>query len=221
MSEPVIKATDVHKSFGTLEILKGISLEVYPGEIVAIVGASGAGKTTLLQILGTLDQPDSGSVIIDGIATQELKGDEQADFRNKHIGFVFQQHQLLPEFTAQENVAIPAMIAGKGKQEAIAEANRLLESLGLGDRLTHKPAALSGGEKQRVAVARALINKPSLIFADEPTGALDSENKEELHAIFRHLQQETGQTFVIVSHDPTITDIANRSIRLQDGKVVE
>lgn len=221
MSEPVIKAIELHKSFGALEILKGISLEVFPGEIVAIVGASGAGKTTLLQILGTLDSPDSGSIIIDGVPTLDLKGDAQADFRNKHIGFVFQQHQLLPEFTAQENVAIPAMIAGQSKKAAIQEADRLLTSLGLADRLTHKPAALSGGEKQRVAVARALINKPSLIFADEPTGALDSENKEELHAIFKQLQQEMGQTFVIVSHDPTITNIAHRTIRLQDGRVVE
>lgn len=221
MNELIIKATNLHKSFGALEILKGISLEVYAGEIVAIVGASGAGKTTLLQILGTLEHPDSGSIIIDGIAVQELRGDAQADFRNQHIGFVFQQHQLLPEFTAEENVAIPAMIAGQSKFNAIRESRRLLTALGLSERLTHKPAALSGGEKQRVAVARALINKPSLIFADEPTGALDSENKEELHAIFRHLQQELGQTFVIVSHDPTITDIANRTIRLQDGRVLE
>lgn len=221
MNELIIKATNLHKSFGALEILKGISLEVYAGEIVAIVGASGAGKTTLLQILGTLEHPDSGSVIIDGIAVQELRGDAQADFRNQHIGFVFQQHQLLPEFTAEENVVIPAMIAGQSKSDAIKESRRLLTALGLSERLTHKPAALSGGEKQRVAVARALINKPSLIFADEPTGALDSENKEELHAIFRHLQQELGQTFVIVSHDPTITDIADRTIRLQDGRVLE
>lgn len=221
MNELIIKATNLHKSFGALEILKGISLEVYAGEIVAIVGASGAGKTTLLQILGTLEHPDSGSIIIDGIAVQELRGDAQADFRNQHIGFVFQQHQLLPEFTAEENVAIPAMIAGQSKSDAIKESRRLLTALGLSERLTHKPAALSGGEKQRVAVARALINKPSLIFADEPTGALDSENKEELHAIFRHLQQELGQTFVIVSHDPTITDIADRTICLQDGRVLE
>lgn len=220
MGEVIIKAEGIYKSFGTLEILKGITMEVKPHEIVAIVGASGAGKTTLLQILGTLDQPDAGDVVIDGVSVHQLSSNEQADFRNKKMGFVFQAHQLLPEFTAIENVAIPAMIGGMSKQNALEKAKGILERLGLGERLEHKPAQLSGGEKQRVAVARALINEPVLIFADEPTGALDSGNKEELHALFRQLRDETGQTILIVSHDPDISKIADRTIRLQDGMVV-
>lgn len=220
MGEVIIKAEGIYKSFGTLEILKGITMEVKPHEIVAIVGASGAGKTTLLQILGTLDQPDAGEVVIDGVSVHQLSSNEQADFRNKKMGFVFQAHQLLPEFTAIENVAIPAMIGGMSKQNALEKAKGILERLGLGERLEHKPAQLSGGEKQRVAVARALINEPVLIFADEPTGALDSGNKEELHALFRQLRDETGQTILIVSHDPDISKIADRTIRLQDGMVV-
>lgn len=220
MGEVIIKAEGIYKSFGTLEILKGITMEVKPHEIVAIVGASGAGKTTLLQILGTLDQPDAGDVVIDGVSVHQLSSNEQADFRNKKMGFVFQAHQLLPEFTAIENVAIPAMIGGMSKKNALEKAKGILERLGLGERLEHKPAQLSGGEKQRVAVARALINEPILIFADEPTGALDSGNKEELHALFRQLRDETGQTILIVSHDPDISKIADRTIRLQDGMVV-
>ena len=218
--EQVIKAEGITKSFGSLEILKGVSLEVYRGEIVAIVGASGAGKTTLLQILGTLDRPDKGSIRIAGEEVLRLSGDAQADFRNKRIGFVFQQHQLLPEFTAEENVAIPAMIAGKSRKEALAEAGKILTRLGLGERLKHRPVQLSGGEKQRTAVARALINRPEVIFADEPTGALDSENKRELHSLFDELRRELGQTFVVVTHDDAISTIADRMIRLKDGQII-
>ena len=219
--EPVIQAEGITKSFGPLEILKGISLEVYRGEIVAIVGASGAGKTTLLQILGTLDRPDKGSVRIAGEDVLKLTGEKQADFRNGKIGFVFQFHQLLPEFTAEENVAIPAMISGKSRKEALAEAGAILTRLGLGDRLRHRPAQLSGGEKQRAAVARALINHPEVIFADEPTGALDSENKRELHGLFDELRRELGQTFVVVTHDEAISAIADRTIRLSDGRIID
>lgn len=213
----LIEVNDVHKSFGSLEILKGITMEVYEGEIVAIVGASGAGKTTLLQILGTLDGLDKGCVTIGGIEVHHLKEEQQSDFRNQKMGFVFQSHQLLPEFTAEENVAIPAMIGGKGKKEALASARDLLRQLGMGERLMHKPAQLSGGEKQRVAVARALINSPLLILADEPTGALDSDNRKDLHKIFKQLNEERGQTFLIVSHDPEISQVAHRTIRLEDG----
>lgn len=220
MSKTIIRTESLRKSYGTLEILKGISMEVQEHEIVAIVGASGAGKTTLLQILGTLDRPDEGEVFIDGVSVHSLGSDAQADFRNKRIGFVFQSHRLLPEFTAVENVAIPAMIGGATKKTALAKATSILTDLGLKERLDHKPNQLSGGEKQRVAVARALINEPQLIFADEPTGALDSGNKEELHALFRRLRDRGGQTFVIVSHDPEISSIADRTIHLQDGQVV-
>ncbi len=217
----LIEVNDVHKSFGSLEILKGITMEVYEGEIVAIVGASGAGKTTLLQILGTLDGLDKGCVTIGGIEVHHLKEEQQSDFRNQKMGFVFQSHQLLPEFTAEENVAIPAMIGGKGKKEALASARDLLRQLGMGERLMHKPAQLSGGEKQRVAVARALINSPLLILADEPTGALDSDNRKDLHKIFKQLNEERGQTFLIVSHDPEISQVAHRTIRLEDGIIKE
>lgn len=217
----LIEVNDVHKSFGSLEILKGITMEVYEGEIVAIVGASGAGKTTLLQILGTLDGLDKGCVTIGGIEVHHLKEEQQSDFRNQKMGFVFQSHQLLPEFTAEENVAIPAMIGGKGKKEALASARDLLRQLGMGERLMHKPAQLSGGEKQRVAVARALINSPLLILADEPTGALDSDNRKDLHKIFKQLNEERGQTFLIVSHDPEISHVAHRTIRLEDGIIKE
>lgn len=220
MGKVIIKTEGIRKKYGSLEILKGISIEVMEHEIVAVVGASGAGKTTLLQILGTLDKPDAGEVIIDGVSVHHLNSNEQADFRNKRMGFVFQSHQLLPEFTAEENVAIPAMIGGLSKKEALEKARVILGKLGLRDRLEHKPAQLSGGEKQRVAVARALINEPILIFADEPTGALDSGNKEELHSLFRQLREESGQTFVIVSHDPEISQIADRTIHLQDGMVL-
>lgn len=220
MDKIIIKTEGIRKSYGTLEILKGISMEVLEHEIVAIVGASGAGKTTLLQILGTLDKPDDGEVLIDGVSVHKLSSNEQAGFRNKKMGFVFQSHQLLPEFNAVENVAIPAMIGGLNKKEALQKATLILKKLSLGNRLNHKPAQLSGGEKQRVAVARSLINNPTLIFADEPTGALDSGNKEELHSLFRQLREDSGQTFVIVSHDPEISHIADRTIHLQDGLVI-
>ncbi len=218
-STAIISAESIHKSFGHLEILKGISLEVHPAEIVAIVGASGAGKTTLLQILGVLDRPDSGRVLINNVDVHHLNTNLQADFRNRNIGFVFQFHQLLPEFSAEENVAIPAMIGGASRKAALAKARTLLSRLGLQERLTHRPAQLSGGEKQRVAVARALINDPQVIFADEPTGALDSTNKQELHRIFQELREQTGQTIVVVTHDPEISKIADRTILLSDGLI--
>lgn len=221
MSEVVIRGENIYKSFGPLQILKGVSLEVRKGEIVAIIGASGAGKTTLLQILGTLDSADAGTIDILGKRVGEMNSNQQADFRNQNIGFVFQFHQLLPEFTAQENVALPAMIAGHSKKVAMKKAEALLTSLNLAERLTHKPNALSGGEKQRVAVARALINDPVLIFADEPSGALDSEHKEELHKIFRQLRDERQQTFVIVTHDDTLSAFADKVIRLKDGRIVQ
>lgn len=221
MSEVVIRGENICKSFGPLQILKGVSLEVRKGEIVAIIGASGAGKTTLLQILGTLDSADAGTIDILGKRVGEMNSNRQADFRNQNIGFVFQFHQLLPEFTAQENVALPAMIAGESKKVAMKKAEDLLTSLNLAERLTHKPNALSGGEKQRVAVARALINDPVLIFADEPSGALDSEHKEELHKIFRQLRDERQQTFVIVTHDDTLAAFADKVIRLKDGRIVQ
>lgn len=219
--EVVIEARNLTKSFGELQIIKGISMDVRRGEIVGIVGASGAGKTTLLHIISSLDRPDSGEVLINGVDIHRLSSNEQADFRNRHIGFVFQFHQLMPEFTAQENVAIPAMISGKSRSKAMRDAAELLARLRLSERLDHKPSSLSGGEKQRVAVARALINNPSIIFADEPTGALDSGHKEEMHDLFLQLREELGQTFVIVSHDATLSRIANRTILLKDGLVQE
>lgn len=220
-AKTLIKVEDLHKSFGKLEILKGIDMEVQEGEIVAIVGASGAGKTTLLQIIGTLDKPDRGSVEINGVKVHQLSRDEQSDFRNRQMGFVFQSHQLLPEFTAVENVAIPSMIAGVSKKASLAKARYILDKLGMSHRLEHRPAKLSGGEKQRVAVARALINDPLLILADEPTGALDSDNRRELHAIFHQLNEEEGQTFLIVSHDPQISAVTHRTIKLEDGIIKE
>lgn len=220
-AKTLIKVEGLHKSFGKLEILKGIDMEVQEGEIVAIVGASGAGKTTLLQIIGTLDKPDRGSVEINGVKVHQLSRDEQSDFRNRQMGFVFQSHQLLPEFTAVENVAIPSMIAGVSKKESLAKAKVILDKLGMSHRLEHRPAKLSGGEKQRVAVARALINDPLLILADEPTGALDSDNRRELHAIFHQLNEEEGQTFLIVSHDPQISAVTHRTIKLEDGIIKE
>ncbi|CQB88596.1 ABC transporter ATP-binding protein [uncultured Porphyromonas sp.] len=220
-AKSLIKVEGLHKSFGTLEILKGINMEVSESEIVAIVGASGAGKTTLLQIIGTLDKPDRGTVEIGGVKVHELSRDEQSDFRNRQMGFVFQSHQLLPEFTAIENVAIPSMIAGVSKKESLAKAKTILDKLGMSHRLDHRPAKLSGGEKQRVAVARALINNPLLILADEPTGALDSDNRRELHAIFHQLNEEEGQTFLIVSHDPEISAVTHRTIKLEDGIIKE
>ena len=216
----MIEIKGVTKSFGSLQVLKGIDLCIKKGEIVSIVGPSGAGKTTLLQILGTLDKPDSGSVVVDGIETSTLSTNKLSEFRNTHLGFVFQFHQLLPEFTAIENIMIPAYIAGMKPKEARNRAEELLEFMGLSDRATHKPNELSGGEKQRVAVARALMNNPAVILADEPSGSLDSKNKEELHKLFFELRDKFGQTFVIVTHDETLATLTDRTIHLKDGRIV-
>ena len=213
----MIDVKHIRKSFGSLEVLKDIDLTIQKGEIVSIVGPSGAGKTTLLQIIGTLDRPDTGSVFIDGIDTTTLSQKKLSDFRNRHIGFVFQFHQLLPEFTAIENIMIPAYIAGVNTKEARRRAEELLQFMGLSDRAKHKPNELSGGEKQRVAVARALINNPDVIFADEPSGSLDSKNKEELHQLFFDLRDKYGQTFVIVTHDEGLASITDRTIHMRDG----
>lgn len=213
----MIDVKHIRKSFGSLEVLKDIDLTIQKGEIVSIVGPSGAGKTTLLQIIGTLDRPDTGSVIIDGIDTTTLSQKKLSDFRNRHIGFVFQFHQLLPEFTAIENIMIPAYIAGVNTKEARRRAEELLQFMGLSDRAKHKPNELSGGEKQRVAVARALINNPDVILADEPSGSLDSKNKEELHQLFFDLRDKYGQTFVIVTHDEGLASITDRTIHMRDG----
>ena len=213
----MIDVKHIRKSFGSLEVLKDIDLTIQKGEIVSIVGPSGAGKTTLLQIIGTLDRPDTGSVFIDGIDTTTLSQKKLSDFRNRHIGFVFQFHQLLPEFTAIENIMIPAYIAGVNTKEARRRAEELLQFMGLSDRAKHKPNELSGGEKQRVAVARALINNPDVILADEPSGSLDSKNKEELHQLFFDLRDKYGQTFVIVTHDEGLASITDRTIHMRDG----
>ena len=217
----MIKAHDIHKSYGDLEVLKGVSLEVKPSEIVSIVGPSGAGKTTLLQILGTLSKMDSGTLKIDSEEVGKLGDDALSDFRNRKIGFVFQFHNLLPEFTALENVMIPALIAGRDKGETEKEAKHLLDMMQLSERTTHKPAALSGGEQQRVAIARALINRPALLLADEPSGNLDSKNREEIHSLFFRLRDELGQTTIIVTHDEKLAQMADRQIVMQDGEIIK
>ena len=215
----MIKLEGITKSFGSLQVLKGIDLEINKGEIVSIVGPSGAGKTTLLQIMGTLDEPDAGTVQIDGTVVIRMKEKELSAFRNKNIGFVFQFHQLLPEFTALENVMIPALIAGVSSKEANDRATKILDFMGLVDRASHKPNELSGGEKQRVAVARALINDPAVILADEPSGSLDTHNKEDLHQLFFDLRDRLGQTFVIVTHDEGLAKITDRTVHMVDGMI--
>ena len=216
----IIEAKDLHKSFGTLEVLKGVHLCVQQGEILAIVGKSGAGKTTLLQILGTLDRPTSGQVFINGQDVFRLSEKDLATFRNRHIGFIFQFHQLLPEFTALENVMMPALIAGEARKVSQARAEQLLTDLGLRERLHHKPNALSGGEKQRVAAARALMMSPAVILADEPTGSLDEANKQELNRLLLHLREQYGQTIIIVTHDKDLTSIADRVVEMVDGGIM-
>ncbi|MCD8319103.1 MAG: ABC transporter ATP-binding protein [Paraprevotella sp.] len=217
----MIEIRNIRKHFGSLEVLRGIDLDINKGEIVSIVGPSGAGKTTLLQIMGTLDRPDSGHVTLDGVAVQDLGRRELAEFRNRRIGFVFQFHQLLPEFTALENVMIPAYIGRASTAEAKKRARDLLDFMGLSERASHKPNELSGGEKQRVAVARALVNHPSVVFADEPSGSLDSKNKSELHQLFFDLRDRFGQTFVIVTHDDELARLTDRTIHMKDGCITD
>lgn len=216
----MIELRNIHKSFGTLEVLKGIDLTVGEAELVSIVGSSGAGKTTLLQIMGTLDAPSQGDVFIDGQHVNNLSERRLAHLRNTKIGFVFQFHQLLPEFSALENVMIPSLVSGTDRKEAEKRAGELLDMMGLSERMTHRPNELSGGEKQRVAVARALVNRPTVVLADEPSGSLDTHNKEELHRLFARLRDELHQTFVIVTHDETLSRQADRIIRLFDGRIV-
>ncbi len=217
----MIEIRNITKSFGSLQVLKGISLHINKGEVVSIVGPSGAGKTTLLQIMGTLDKPDQGEIVIDDIDVSRMSTKKLSDFRNTHIGFIFQFHQLLPEFTAIENIMIPAFIAGKSHREAKKKAEELLSFMGLTDRASHKPNELSGGEKQRVAVARALVNNPAVVLADEPSGSLDTKNKEELHQLFFDLRDKFGQTFVIVTHDEELARITDRTIHLKDGVIID
>lgn len=216
----MIKLEGITKSFGALQVLKGIDLSIGKAEVVSIVGPSGAGKTTLLQIMGTLDKPDAGRIVLNGTEVNKLKSNQIAAFRNKEIGFVFQFHQLLPEFTAMENVMIPALIGGKSATLAQKDAMEMLDFLGLAERAKHKPSELSGGEKQRVAVARALINHPSVVLADEPSGSLDTKNKEELHKLFFDLRDRLGQTFVIVTHDEGLAAQTDRTIHIKDGRII-
>lgn len=215
----MIEIENINKSYGSLQVLRDVCVDIHQGEVVSIVGPSGAGKTTLLQIIGTLDRPDSGSIIFNGTDVLKLKGRELAHFRNRNIGFVFQFHQLLPEFTALENVAMPALLGGTKQSEAYKRAGELLQYMGLSERINHKPAQLSGGESQRVAVARALINNPSVILADEPSGSLDSQNKRELHDLFFRLRSEMNQTFVIVTHDEQLAQQADRVLYMRDGAI--
>jgi len=217
----MIELDNITRSFGSLNVLKGISLKVERGEVVSITGPSGAGKTTLLQIMGSLDKPDGGRVLYDGQDITRMNEKEISAFRNRHIGFVFQFHQLLPEFTAIENITIPMMIAGEGMCQATSRAKELLEMLGLADRAGHKPSELSGGEKQRIAVARALANQPDVILADEPSGSLDTKNKEDLHKLFFNLRDQLGQTFVIVTHDESLAAMTDRTIHLLDGAIAK
>lgn len=217
----MIQIQGIHKSFGTLEVLKGIDLHIQKKEVVSIVGPSGAGKTTLLQVLGTLHKPDSGSLHINGVDVLSLKGNELAKFRNRHLGFVFQFHQLLPEFTALENVMVPGLLAGEKERDLRKRAAELLDYLKLSTRFDHKPSELSGGEKQRVAVARALMNRPDVILADEPSGSLDTQNKQELHSLFFELRDTFDQTFVIVTHDEELSRITDRTIHMMDGIIVD
>ena len=217
----MIKIRGITKSFGSLEVLKGIDLDIERGKVISIVGSSSAGKTTLLQIMGTLDEADSGSVIIDGVDVMKLNDAQRSAFRNKHMGFVFQFHQLLPEFTALENVMMPALIGGVPKRTARQRAEELLGFMGLKDRSSHKPNELSGGEKQRVAVARALVCKPDVVFADEPSGSLDTQNKQELHRLFFDLRDKMGQTFVIVTHDEQLASLADCKISMKDGRITD
>lgn len=217
----MIRIENLKKQFGDLQVLKGVSLEVERGEVISIVGPSGAGKTTLLQLIGTLDKPTAGKIFFDGEEVSQMNSKRLATFRNKHIGFVFQFHQLLPEFTALENIVIPALIAGRDRKEAEKEAFELLRIMNLEERAHHKPAEMSGGENQRIAVARALINHPDVILADEPSGSLDSHNKEELHKLFFDLRDKFGQTFIIVTHDETLANLTDRTIRMVDGTIAE
>ncbi len=216
----MIELKGIKKSFGSLEVLKGIDLHIDKGEVVSIVGPSGAGKTTLLQIMGTLDKPDAGTVVVDGIDVSRMGEKKLSEFRNRHVGFVFQFHQLLPEFTTLENVAMPALIGGAKRKEAFDRAKELLDYMNLTDRLQHKPSQLSGGERQRVAVARALINKPAVVLADEPSGSLDTQNKQELHRLFFKLRNEMNQTFVIVTHDESLAGDTDRVLYMRDGMIV-